>query len=336
MLDFSKPIPSFDSISPVKKAFARAQKDVVVLQDQLKSTLQELNAIPPDSNAPLDQPVRTVRDVLAILRRYASGGGGGSGDGQPGPPGPQGPQGPQGEQGEQGPPGEDGAPGEKGDKGDKGDPGEQGPAGADGADGVVQSLVAGSNITIDDSDPANPIISATGGGGDASTYFNGCTQIIDNSTASTSAYAIKGILFTPDVDMDVSTIGTALNVTASSSYTMGIAEMDSPLAATAQVVLDLGSTPSVSVASTSAPRFVESTFTADVRLEAGKTYLIYSQRAGTATVVNQSNVGSCVVSAPGKTEAGSLQFAQTALSPGQVAAAVGTGHYIFYLRGKTA
>lgn len=152
MLDFSKPIPSFDSISPVKKAFAKAQKDVVVLQDQLKSTLQELNAIPPDSNAPLDQPVRTVRDVLAILRRYASGGGGGSGDGQPGPPGPQGPQGPQGEQGEQGPAGEDGAPGEKG---DKGDPGEQGPPGP-----VSFSTVQtepGATYTVDADDVGNYI-----------------------------------------------------------------------------------------------------------------------------------------------------------------------------------
>ena len=31
--------------------------------------------------------------------------------------------------------------------------------------GTIQSLVAGTNITIDDTDPANPIINATGGGG---------------------------------------------------------------------------------------------------------------------------------------------------------------------------
>jgi hypothetical protein len=34
-----------------------------------------------------------------------------------------------------------------------------------GGSGVVESIVAGSNITVDDTDPANPIISASGGGG---------------------------------------------------------------------------------------------------------------------------------------------------------------------------
>lgn len=41
-------------------------------------------------------------------------------------------------------------------KGDKGDPG---------ADGVIQSVVAGTNVTVDATDPANPVVSATGGGG---------------------------------------------------------------------------------------------------------------------------------------------------------------------------
>lgn len=38
-------------------------------------------------------------------------------------------------------------------------------SGPAGADGVVQSIVAGSNITVNSTDPANPIVSATGGGG---------------------------------------------------------------------------------------------------------------------------------------------------------------------------
>lgn len=37
-----------------------------------------------------------------------------------------------------------------------------------GSGGVIQSLVAGDNVTIDGTDPANPIISATGGGGGSS------------------------------------------------------------------------------------------------------------------------------------------------------------------------
>ena len=89
--------------------------------------------------------------------------------GQPAP-GPEGPQGPKGDTGEQGHrrhrhTGIQGATGPAGPKGNPGDVGPQGPAEAD---GVVQSIVAGANVTVDATDPANPIVSATGGGGGAS------------------------------------------------------------------------------------------------------------------------------------------------------------------------
>lgn len=42
--------------------------------------------------------------------------------------------------------------------------GVDGAPGAPGAPGVVQSIVAGTNVTVDSTDPANPIVSATGGG----------------------------------------------------------------------------------------------------------------------------------------------------------------------------
>lgn len=41
-------------------------------------------------------------------------------------------------------------------------------AGGGGGTGIVESIVAGDNITVDDTDPANPIVSATGGGGGSS------------------------------------------------------------------------------------------------------------------------------------------------------------------------
>jgi hypothetical protein len=44
----------------------------------------------------------------------------------------------------------------KGDKGDKGDT------------GVVQEIIAGTNITVDNSDPHRPVIASTGGGGSSS------------------------------------------------------------------------------------------------------------------------------------------------------------------------
>jgi len=49
-------------------------------------------------------------------------------------------------------------------KGDVGPEGVQGPKGDQGNDGIVQSLVAGSNITIDATDPAHPIINSTASG----------------------------------------------------------------------------------------------------------------------------------------------------------------------------
>lgn len=87
------------------------------------------------------------------------------------PAGPQGPTGPQGDvgaQGNVGPTGADGAQGPTGAAGPQGDVGPQGnvgPQGPAGADGVVQSIVAGTNVTVDATDPANPIVNAAGGGG---------------------------------------------------------------------------------------------------------------------------------------------------------------------------
>src|SRR5690625_4856153 len=73
--------------------------------------------------------------------------------GEQGEQGPQGPEGPVGPEGPQGPAGADGADGADGAKGDPGTPG---------ADGVVQSVVPGDGIAVNDADPANPVVSAEG------------------------------------------------------------------------------------------------------------------------------------------------------------------------------
>lgn len=76
------------------------------------------------------------------------------------PAGPTGPQGPQGPQGETGPTGPQGIQGETGPQGDTGATGPRGPTGPTGPQGVpgptpvVVPLVAGQNITIEDSDGA--------------------------------------------------------------------------------------------------------------------------------------------------------------------------------------
>lgn len=108
---------------------------------------------------------------------------GATGDtGPQGPAGPKGDKGDTGDTGPQGPQGIQGIQGPQGLKGDTGDtgpmgptgpagadstvPGPQGPPGEDGADGLgtLVSIVAGDNITVDDTDPNNPIVSATASG----------------------------------------------------------------------------------------------------------------------------------------------------------------------------
>lgn len=72
--------------------------------------------------------------------------------------GPQGDTGPKGEQGETGKRGIQGWGGPAGTKGDTGDTGAQGPPGPAGS-GSVDSVVAGTKIDVDNTDPANPIVS---------------------------------------------------------------------------------------------------------------------------------------------------------------------------------
>lgn len=77
-----------------------------------------------------------------------------------GPKGDVGPQGPKGDQGAQGIPGPQGIQGVQGSQGAQG---QTGPKGEAGQDGKVQAIVAGENVSVDSTDPANPVISASGG-----------------------------------------------------------------------------------------------------------------------------------------------------------------------------
>lgn len=76
-----------------------------------------------------------------------------------------------------------------------GAPGAAGAAGADGADGVVQTVVAGTNVSVNSTDPANPIVSATGLAlangdyGDVTVTSAGAVITIDNAVVTLAKMA---------------------------------------------------------------------------------------------------------------------------------------------------
>lgn len=122
-------------------------------------------------------------------------------NGTDGAPGATGPAGADGVDGVDGTNGTNGAPGDtgaqgprgiQGIKGDKGDQGDQGVAGADGADGVVQSVVAGTNVTVDSSDPANPVVSANVPFGLTGSGTIGTLAIWTGSTELGNSFLQKG------------------------------------------------------------------------------------------------------------------------------------------------
>lgn len=147
----------------------------------------------------------------------ATGSQGTKGDtGDTGPAGPTGPQGPTGPTGLQGPTGLTGP---------------QGPPGADGADGLIASIVAGTNVTIDNSDPANPIINSSGGGtvNDATTTVKGVVKLAGDlggtadlptvtKTYTKSDVGLGNVDNTSDANKPVSSATqTALNAKASNT-----------------------------------------------------------------------------------------------------------------------
>ena len=77
-------------------------------------------------------------------------------------------------------------------------------------DGKLNSVVAGTNVTIDNTDPRNPIINATGGGGGAVTSVNGETGAVvltlDEIVGSTSAVEAGTVSFTDNLASPTSAV----------------------------------------------------------------------------------------------------------------------------------
>lgn len=156
--------------------------------------------------------------------------------GDTGSTGTQGPRGLQGEKGDkgdtgatgsQGPTGATGPIGLTGPQGAKGDKGETGSTGAAGAPGVVQSIVAGTNVTVDSTNPAAPIVSA------ASTDLSGYvpnTRTVNGKALSSNISVTKADIGlsnvdnTSDASKPVSTATqSALNLKANTSSLAAVA-----------------------------------------------------------------------------------------------------------------
>lgn len=107
----------------------------------------------------------------------------------------------------------------KGPAGATGLPGADGTDGTDGAPGVVQSVVAGLNVTVDATDPAHPIVSSTGGGGGGSGGSGGKAIVVAAANSSAADKALANVVCT----------GTSGNAADDADAINAAAALDAPL-----------------------------------------------------------------------------------------------------------
>ncbi len=65
-------------------------------------------------------------------------------------------------------------------------------SGSGGGTGIVETIVAGTNVTVDSTDPANPIVSATGGTGIVESVVGGTNITVDNTDPANPIISSSG------------------------------------------------------------------------------------------------------------------------------------------------
>jgi len=109
----------------------------------------------------------------------------------------------------------------------------EGDAGAAGSPGVVQSVVGGTGVSVDSTDPANPIVSASGANSIASVLDYGAVGdgSTDDTAAFTAALAAEDVLYVPKLTFIVSGL-----VIPSNKTLFGPGTLKNPNAATVDIV----------------------------------------------------------------------------------------------------
>lgn len=94
-------------------------------------------------------------------------------------------------------------------------PGPKGDTGATGAAGVVQSVVAGTNVSVDNTDPANPVVSASGGGGSGTFVARAYQSLTDKLSFSGTGLEQHG---TEEATFDNALLPSTTGVTVYAQY----------------------------------------------------------------------------------------------------------------------
>jgi hypothetical protein len=200
---------------------------------------------------------------------------------------------------------------------------------------------AGVSVSDDGGGVAGITISGGGGGGGGGAYFNGWSGTV--GSLSGSGRAIKGMIITPDVDIDVSHVwGFIDGASAGLAHAGIIAEMTGTTSSDTVVSL-IGTTASINTRSTNLEPY-RFAFASPVTLTAGQHYFV--------GVVNQSGTGTTAVRVgntsgsssqaginnhPGETEYAQVDFALTTLTASDAITGFNSGgFYTVWLEGREA